>query len=105
MLRELMRATLPVTICLLLSFLAGGVAAALGAQPSSTASATPAAPATPAAHAATPSNGANTDGDAAAKHAKRTACLKNAKAKRLVGAPKTAFIKECVGAPSPVATP
>jgi hypothetical protein len=102
-----MRAPRPTTICLLLSFLvAGGAAAALGGQPSSTASATAATPATAPAHAAAPGNGAATDGDAAAKHAKRTACLKNAKAKKLVGAQKTAFIKECVGgAPSPVATP
>jgi len=39
----------------------------------------------PAAPSAPPS------GDAAAKHAKRTACLKDAKTKKLVGADKTAF--------------
>jgi hypothetical protein len=38
-------------------------------------------------------------GDAAAKHAKRTACLKDAKAKKLVGAAKTSFVKNCVAAP------
>jgi hypothetical protein len=38
-------------------------------------------------------------GDAAAKHAKRTACLKEAKAKKLVGAAKTSFVKNCVAAP------
>jgi hypothetical protein len=38
-------------------------------------------------------------GDAAAKHAKRTICLKETKARKLVGAEKTAFIKECIGAP------
>lgn len=37
-------------------------------------------------------------GDAAAKHAKRTACLKEAKAKKLVGAAKTSFVKNCVAA-------
>jgi hypothetical protein len=37
--------------------------------------------------------------DAAAKHAKRTACLKNAKAKKLVGADKTSFLKTCIAAP------
>jgi hypothetical protein len=37
--------------------------------------------------------------DAAAKHAKRTACLKDAKAKKLVGAEKTAFLKNCIAAP------
>jgi hypothetical protein len=38
-------------------------------------------------------------GDAAAKHAKRTACLKEAKTKKLVGDAKTAFVKNCVAAP------
>jgi hypothetical protein len=38
-------------------------------------------------------------GDAAAKHAKRTACLKDAKTKKLVGADKTSFLKNCIGAP------
>lgn len=39
------------------------------------------------------------DGDAAARHAKRTACLKEAKARKLIGARKAAFLKECVAAP------
>jgi psiF repeat len=38
-------------------------------------------------------------GDAAARHAKRTACLKDAKTKKLVGAEKTAFVKNCTAAP------
>jgi psiF repeat len=38
-------------------------------------------------------------GDAAAKHAKRTACLKEAKTKKLVGADKTSFLKSCIAAP------
>jgi hypothetical protein len=38
-------------------------------------------------------------GDAAAKHAKRTACLKDAKVRKLVGADKTAFLKSCIAAP------
>ena len=37
--------------------------------------------------------------DAAAKHAKRTACLKDAKFKKLLGPDKSAFIKRCIGAP------
>jgi len=37
--------------------------------------------------------------DAAAKHAKRTACLKNAKGEKLVGAEKTSFIKRCIEVP------
>jgi len=51
---------------------------------------TPAASSPPAAASA---------GDAAAKHAKRTACLKESKARKLVGAEKTAFLKECIGTP------
>jgi hypothetical protein len=31
---------------------------------------------------------------------KRTACLKEAKAKKLIGADKTAFLKTCIDAPS-----
>jgi hypothetical protein len=64
--------------------------------------ATPASTATPApnvaAPTATPASTA-TAGDAAAKHAKRTACLKETKARKLLGAEKTAFLKDCIGAP------
>jgi len=35
----------------------------------------------------------------AARHAKRTACIKEARAKRLLGAEKTQFIRDCVAAP------
>jgi len=59
--------------------------------------AVPATVAPPAAKTAPPS--ASPSGDAAAKHAKRTACLKDAKAKKLVGADKTAFLKNCIAAP------
>jgi hypothetical protein len=38
------------------------------------------------------------DNEAAAKHARRTACLKEAKTKKLVGAQKTLFIKDCIAA-------
>ena len=53
-------------------------------------------PQTPA--AMTPS-AAQVANDAAAKHAKRTACLKDAKTRKLVGADKTAFLKACMDAP------
>jgi hypothetical protein len=42
---------------------------------------------------------ATPEGDPAARHAKRTACLKEAKARKLVGAKKTAFLKDCFAAP------
>ena len=87
-----MRALLPTTTaCLFLSCLAGSFAGS-PAAPAPTAPTAPAATAIPAA-------GTSTDGDAAAKHAKRTACLKDAKAQKLVGAKKTAFVKDCVAAP------
>ena len=38
-------------------------------------------------------------GDAAAKHAKRTQCLREAKTKKLVGAEKTAFLRSCIEPP------
>jgi hypothetical protein len=47
------------------------------------------------AQAPLPSTPATSANDAAAKHAKRTACLQDAKAKKLVGADKTAFLKSC----------
>jgi hypothetical protein len=63
------------------------------AAPGATAPATSApAAAKPAPAAAAPT------GDAAAKHAKRTACLKDAKTNKLVGAEKAAFLKNCIAA-------
>jgi hypothetical protein len=87
-----MRCLLPaVSACLVLSSFAASFAMALALPIGGTAPANPAAapPAVPAA--------ANSDD--AAKHAKRTNCLKEAKVKKLIGAQKTAFIKDCVSAP------
>jgi hypothetical protein len=64
--------------------------------------ATPETPAPPSAatpSAATPS-AAQVANDDAAKHAKRTVCLKEAKIRKLVGADKTTFIKNCLDAPA-----
>jgi len=83
-----MRALLPIaTLCLLLSPLGADAA-----SPPDTAASAP-----PAAAGGTPA--AATDNDAAAKHAKRTACIKKARAKKLVGDEKSAFIKDCTAAP------
>ena len=61
------------------------------------------APAVAAAGVAAPASGSSAaGGDAAAKHAKRTACLQESKAKKLVGADKTAFLKTCIGAPETI---
>src|SRR5580700_9650553 len=77
--------------------MAGGHADAPAAPPA------PAAPAVAAPASATASGAAS--GDAAAKHAKRTACLKDAKTKKLVGAEKTSFLKNCIAAPSQARAP
>jgi hypothetical protein len=77
-------------------------AIALGLSLSVLAAAPPApqtaAPQTPAPAATAPS-GTQAANDAAAKHAKRTACLKEAKARKLISAEKTAFLKNCMDAP------
>jgi len=68
------------------------------AAPASTAPAPVAtAPATTKPVAAAP---ATVAGDAAARHVKRTACLKEAKTRKLIGADKTAFLKTCIDAPA-----
>ena len=67
------------------------------AAPPTSGDAPAATPATAAAAPGTPAAGPPSD--AAAKHAKRTACLKNARAKKLVGADKTSFLKTCIAAP------
>jgi hypothetical protein len=73
---------------------------ALSALAGSWASEPPAAAPPPAAAAPAPAAGtANADNEAAARHAKRTACINQARAKKLVGAQKTAYIKGCIGAP------
>ena len=93
-----MRFLLPAVVFLLaLSTLAGSdLASATSPSTAPAAVATPGAPA-----AAKPGNattGSSAD-DAAAKHAKRTACIHQARTKKLVGAQKTAFIKGCIGPP------
>jgi hypothetical protein len=55
-------------------------------------------PTTPAPAQTAPSDNAPVS-DAAEKHVKRTACVKDAKAKKLVGAQRNAYIKSCVASP------
>jgi hypothetical protein len=101
--------TVAAAVCLCLSPMAGAFAAtppALrvdvpgAAAPGTAASGTvaPGASAPAAARPASAPPSASPSCDAAAKHAKRTACLKDAKAKKLVGAEKTAFLKNCIAA-------
>lgn len=95
-----MRFSVPATalsLCLMLPVVVMAVTPAAAQA----ASVTP-APATVPPATAAPATGIRTQegtaSDAAARHAKRTECLKEAKAKKLVGAEKSSFIKDCVAA-------
>jgi hypothetical protein len=57
-----------------------------------------------AADATTIASAAVAGNEDAAKHAKRTACLKDAKSKKLLGPDRTAFLKDCTAAPSHAGT-
>jgi hypothetical protein len=91
----LMLFSVPATAVGLCLMLPGVVLAATPAA-AQTASVTAArATAVPSTEITTPEGSAS---DAAARHAKRTECIKEAKAKKLVGADKSSFIKDCVAA-------
>jgi hypothetical protein len=89
-----MRSVPAVALSIALSALAGGRSWAATSPPASAPPATTHAPA-----AAPAANASAADNEAAARHAKRTACITQARAKKLVGAQKTAYIKGCVGTP------
>jgi len=74
---------------------AQNVAAQAGPPPPAAPATGPAGPPTP----AVPPPAADSPAAAAdaARHAKRTACLKEAKAKKLLGAERSAYVKNCVG--------
>jgi carboxylesterase type B len=78
-------------LCLCLSVLSARAATAQA--PARAATASPAA--APAATATTAAQLANE----AARHAKRRSCLKEVRARKLIGAAKTAFLKNCIDAP------
>jgi hypothetical protein len=87
--------TLSTALCLCLAIAASCAAAA----PAEAADA-PAPGASVASKSSAMTPAATAAGDAAAKkHAKRTACLKDAKSKKLVGADKTSYLKNCIAAP------
>jgi hypothetical protein len=93
--RAILFSTSMFEVAMRLAFAAGSLYLclfALCAEADSAQAPPPAAPtAAPAATTAT----ATSANDAAAKHAKRTACLQEAKTKKLIGADKTAFLKTC----------
>jgi hypothetical protein len=81
--------------CLASGSIAGETGGDAAASAASAASA-PTAPTAPTANGA----GANDVGSSdAARHAKRTECLKQAKAKKLVGEDRTAYVKTCLATP------
>jgi hypothetical protein len=88
-----MRSVPAVALLIALAALAGGWSWAASAPPT-------APPPRPASTPPAPAGSASSaDNEAAARHAKRTVCIKQARAKKLVGAPKTAYIKGCIGSP------
>jgi hypothetical protein len=96
----IMRAFLPAILaCLALASVLSGWLIAAAAAGGST-DKTPAPASAPLTAAQKPATAASPiDNDAPARHARRTACLKDAKAKKLVGARRTAYVKDCMGAP------
>ena len=88
-----MRSVPAVALLIALSGLAGAWSSAASDAP---ATVPPPPAATPPVPAGSTASG---DSEAAARHAKRTACINQARAKKLVGAQKTAYIKGCISAP------
>ncbi len=86
-----MRCAPAAALLIALSALAGSWAASQSPAP-----VPPPAAAKPPASASAASSA---DNEAAARHAKRTACINQARAKKLVGAQKSSYIKGCIGAP------
>jgi hypothetical protein len=96
-----MRTFLPTALaCLALASLMGGWLIAAAGAPGGGSAKAPASPAAPLPAAAQKPTAApaSIDNDAPARHLKRTACLKDAKTKKLVGAQRTSYIKGCMGA-------
>jgi hypothetical protein len=85
--------------CLSLCVLGLAVQSAMTQTAAQSAATAPSAGTAPSAATATPAATTPAAGDAAAKHAKRTACLQEAKTKKLVGGEKTTFLKDCLAAP------
>ena len=89
-----------VLVCLAL---ASGVGGWLIATASGGSGGNPPAAAAPVAHPAAAQKPAvapvpaTIDNDAPARHARRTACLKVAKSKKLVGAQRSSYVKSCMG--------
>jgi len=94
-----MRSVPAVALLIALSALAGGRSRAATAPAPPVPPSTAHAPAPATAANASATNASAADNEAAARHAKRTACITQARAKKLVGAQKTAYIKGCIGTP------
>lgn len=91
-----------VLVCLALAAVVGGWLIAAAARGGSTADAPAPMPASFGAAAAAPATqkrappAAAIDNDAPARHARRRACLKEAKSKRLIGAKRSAYVNSCM---------
>jgi hypothetical protein len=85
--------------CLSLCAALFAVQSAMTQTAAQSAATAPSAGTAPSAASATSAATTPAAGDAAAKHAKRTACLQEAKTKKLVGTEKTAFLRDCIAAP------
>jgi len=96
-----MRMFLPAVLtCLALASMIGGrlIAATAGGSPAKIPAPASPPPTTAPRPTPAPAAGSSIDNDAPARHARRTACLKDAKSKKLVGAQRDAYVKDCVGA-------
>jgi hypothetical protein len=91
--------TVAAAVCLGLSALAGGLATLPSPARAQGQGTTPPGTAAPASAGTGMAAAGGSSGDAAARHAKRTECLKQARVKKLIGAQKTAYIKNCIAAP------
>jgi hypothetical protein len=94
-----MRTLLPVILaCIALASAMGGWMIAAAAVPGGGPARVPAPASLPPTLPQKPMTTASpVDNDAPARHARRTACLKDAKTKKLVGAQRNAYVKGCVG--------
>jgi hypothetical protein len=92
-----MRSGFPAAIVCLALSLAG--VAVYAQSPQTSPAPQPTVPPAAAAPAVPATSSPTTGSDAADRHAKRTACIKDAKTKKLLGPDKTAYIKNCAATP------
>jgi|HubBroStandDraft_6_1064221.scaffolds.fasta_scaffold2518928_1 hypothetical protein len=93
-----MRTLLPAILaCIALASAMGGWMIAAAAVPGNSPAKAPTPASLPPPAPQKSAAAAPIDNDAPARHARRTACLKEAKTKKLVGAQRNAYVKDCTG--------